>query len=93
MVNEKPAVPVIIIPDDVLKGTYSNNITISHTRGEFVLDCMTVFPPKGIVGARVIVSPGHAKRLLKALQENILRYEKAFGEIPDESPPSPGLVN
>ena len=70
MANEKQEMQ-ISISDDVLKGTYSNNIIIMHTRGEFVLDCMTVFQPKGIIGARVIISPGHAKQLLKALQENI----------------------
>ncbi|OGQ04775.1 MAG: hypothetical protein A2W61_04075 [Deltaproteobacteria bacterium RIFCSPLOWO2_01_44_7] len=86
MTDEKKELP-IIIPDDVLKGTYSNSITIRHTQGEFLLDCMTVFSPKGIVGARVIISPGHAKRLLKALGENIVRYEKMFGKIPEESPP------
>jgi hypothetical protein len=82
MANEKAAVAVSI-SDDVLKGTYSNSITIQHTRGEFLLDCMTIFPPKGVIGARVIISPGHAKQLVKALQENIVQYEKAFGEIPD----------
>jgi len=92
MANEKPGVS-ISISDDVLKGTYSNNIMISHTRGEFVLDCMTVFPPKGIIGARVIISPGHAKRLVKALQENLIRYEKVFGEIVEESSPMSGTIN
>ncbi len=92
MANENKNLGVSI-SDEVIKGTYSNNIMIQHTRGEFVMDCMTVFPPKGIIGARIIVSPGHAKRLLKALEENIIRYEKVFGEIPEESPPAPGLVN
>ncbi len=92
MANEKKEMQVSI-SDDILKGTYSNQIMISHTRGEFVLDCMTVFPPKGIIGARVIVSPGHAKRLLKALQDNLSLYEKIYGEIADESPPAPGLIN
>lgn len=87
MANEKAGINVTI-SDEVLKGTYSNSISISHTRGEFLLDCMTLFPPKGMIVARVIISPGHAMRLLKALQENLARYEKAFGEIPDESPPS-----
>lgn len=87
MTNEK-AGAMVTISDDVLKGTYSNSISISHTRGEFLLDCMTLFPPKGVIGARVIISPGHAKRLLSALQENIARYEQAFGEIPNESPPA-----
>jgi hypothetical protein len=73
--------PTVTISEEILKGTYSNSINISHTRGEFLLDCMTVFPPKGIIGARIIITPGHAKRLLKALQDNLARYEKAFGEI------------
>jgi len=67
--------------DDVLKGTYANNVLISHTGGEFLLDFMMLFPPQGILGARVIVSPGHAKRMVKALQENIARYEQKFGTI------------
>lgn len=92
MANEKQEIS-IKVSDDVLKGTYSNLIMISHTVGEFLLDCMTVFQPKGIIGARVIISPGHAKRLLKALQENIARYEKAFGKIQEEPPPAPGLVH
>ena len=92
MPNEKTQLTVSI-SDDILKGTYSNNITISHTQSEFVLDCMTLFPPKGIIGARVIVSPGHAKRLLKALQENIARFEKAHGEIGEEAPPDQSLMH
>lgn len=92
MANEKKEITVGV-SDEVLKGTYSNSIMVQHTRGEFVLDCMTIFPPKGIIGARVIISPGHAKRLSKALQENIARYEKVFGEIPEESPPNPGMIN
>lgn len=90
MANEKTGA-MVTISDDVLKGTYSNSISISHTRGEFLLDCMTLFPPKGVIGARVIISPGHAKRLLGALQENIARYETAFGEIPNESPPAQNM--
>lgn len=92
MTSDKKEVSVSIT-DDVLRGTYSNSIIIAHTRGEFVLDCMTIFPPKGIIGARVIISPGHAKRLVKALQENVIRYEKVFGEISEESPPSPDIMN
>ena len=83
----------VSISDEILRGTYSNQIVISHSRGEFVMDCMMVFPPKGITGARVIVSPGHAKRLLKALQNNIATYEKSYGEIPEEAPPAPNLLN
>ena len=79
----------IKVSDEVLKGTYSNGVMITHTRGEFLLDFMTVFHPKGIVGARVIVSPNHAKRFVKALQENIAKYEKKFGTIQEAEEPKP----
>lgn len=77
----------ITISDEILKGTYANSVLISHTRGEFLLDFMTVFHPKGILGARVIVSPNHAKRILKALKDNIEMYEKKFGEIKEAEEP------
>lgn len=75
------------VSDEVLKGTYANNVLISHTRGEFLLDFMTIFHPKGILGARVIVSPNHAKRLAKALQDNVTKYEKKFGKIEEAEEP------
>ena len=83
----------VSVSDDILKGTYSNQAMIVHTRGEFVMDFMTVYPPKGIIGARVIISPGHAKRLLRALQQNIAQYEKQYGEIGEEPPPSVETIN
>jgi len=45
------------------------------------LDFLMVAPPAGTVTARVIVSPGHMKRILRALEDNILKYEMAFGTI------------
>ncbi|HUT83060.1 MAG: DUF3467 domain-containing protein [Proteobacteria bacterium] len=75
------------ISDDVLKGVYSNNAVISHTREEFLIDFMNIFPPEGIVNARVIMSPGHVKRLIKALADNVNKYEAKFGTIPDVPEP------
>ena len=46
------------------------------------MDFLMVAPPTGAVTTRVIVSPGHVKRIVSALQENITKYEKMFGEIP-----------
>ncbi len=71
----------IKINDDVLKGTYANNAVIGHTREEFIIDFINVFPPEGIVTARIIVSPGHMKRILRAMQENLKKYEEKYGEI------------
>jgi hypothetical protein len=69
-------------------GVYSNLMMISHRKEEFVLDFLFVQPQRAAQGqtvanlrARVITSPEHMKRILKAVQENIGRYEKAFGPI------------
>lgn len=67
--------------DATLKGVYANMMQVAHNREEFVLDFMNVLPPTGVVNARIIVSPGHLKRIAQALNDNLKRYEEAFGEI------------
>lgn len=69
------------VTDEVLKGVYANMVQVGHTAEEFVLDFMSLFPPTGILTSRVIVSPGHVKRIAAALADNIKRYEEAFGNI------------
>ncbi len=66
--------------DDDLKGVYSNLMIVSHTKEEFCLDFINALNPP-ILTARVIMSPGHAKRMIKALGENMKRYEEQFGEV------------
>ena len=75
----------IEIPEDVVEGTYSNLAVISHSPSEFVLDFIRVMPnqPKAKVKSRVILTPTHAKRLMKALADNVQRYEAQFGPIGD----------
>jgi hypothetical protein len=71
------------LDDDVAQGMYTNLVVINHTENEFVLD-FAFFPPgagRAKVRARVISSPQHTKRLLKALQKNVEKYEERFGEI------------
>ncbi|MBI3956929.1 MAG: DUF3467 domain-containing protein [Candidatus Kerfeldbacteria bacterium] len=79
----------IKITDEVMKGVPSNMMAVSHSREEFVLDFMNIIPPQGqgIVTSRVVVTPGHMKRIVAALKENIERYEKQFGKIANT--PSP----
>jgi hypothetical protein len=62
-------------------------MVVSHTREEFILDFLMVSPPAGTVTARVVLSPGHARRVLAALAENIRKYEAAFGAIPASDVP------
>jgi hypothetical protein len=79
----------IKMPEKVLPGVYSNQMVISHTREEFLIDFINLFPPEGVVNARVIVSPGHLKRMIRALQDNLARYERRFGEVIEAAPPQP----
>lgn len=80
-------------------GVYSNLMMISHRKEEFVLDFLFVQPQRTPQGqsvanlrARVITSPEHMKRILKAMQENISRYEKSFGPI-EEATDLPKVVH
>ena len=69
--------------DDTAQGAYINLAMVNHSGDEFTLDFVYVPPnsPKAKLRARLISSPGHTKRLLIALQENVRRYEERFGEI------------
>ena len=67
--------------DSVLKGSYSNAMQVSHTKEEFILDFMLLHPPVGQLVSRVITSPGHLKRIVAALHDNLERYEKGFGPV------------
>ncbi|HVT18940.1 MAG TPA: DUF3467 domain-containing protein [Thermoanaerobaculia bacterium] len=77
------------ISDEELKGRYSNLLRITHTREEFILDFINLLPPQGIVTARIVCSPGHLKRIIRALSANLERYEQAYGTI-DEAPEPAG---
>ena len=65
------------------EGIYSNLVLISHSPAEFVLDFTRVLPgkPKAKVYSRIILAPQHAKGLLRALEDNLKKYESEFGEV------------
>ena len=71
------------LPQEVAQGEYANFAIITHSSSDFIIDFARVLPglPKAQVKSRVILAPEHAKRLLAALQENIVRYEHEFGAI------------
>ncbi|MBN1638725.1 MAG: DUF3467 domain-containing protein [Ignavibacteriales bacterium] len=73
------------------EGIYSNLVLITHSPAEFIMDFTRVLPgiPKARVYSRIITTPQHAKMFLKALKENIERFEKKFGEIKIERTPTP----
>ncbi len=81
----------IELPEEVSEGIYSNLAIISHSQSEFVVDFIRLVPnvPKAKVKSRIILSPTHAKRLMKALKDNITKYEAQHGQVeePDQFMP------
>ncbi len=78
------------LDQNVAEGTYSNLAIINHSTTEFIVDFISLMPglPKAKVKSRIILTPQHAKRLMKALSENISRFEDAHGEIEDYEQPA-----
>jgi hypothetical protein len=68
---------------EVAEGTYANMFMIGHSNSEFIIDFIKFMPgvAKAKVKSRIILTPSHAKRLLRALQDNISKYESTFGTI------------
>lgn len=73
----------IELPEELAEGVYSNLAVISHSQSEFIVDFIRLVPnvPKAKVKSRVILTPQHAKRLMKALGDNVKKYEAQHGAI------------
>jgi len=79
-------------PDSLKGGVYSNVMQVTHTKEEFVLDFLMVMPPAGSVTARVVISPGHMKRMISTLVQNVGKYEEKYGKLTAaEEPPKPTM--
>ena len=78
----------IELSEEVAEGTYSNIAIINHSPSEFIVDFIQMMPgvPKAKVKSRIILTPQHAKRLMKALNDNISKFEAQHGEIKDVDP-------
>ncbi|GAB6279653.1 MAG TPA: DUF3467 domain-containing protein [Bacteroidales bacterium] len=75
------------LPEDIANGIYTNLAIITHSDSEFLIDFLSALPgvPKAKVKSRVIMTPLNAKRLLRALKDNISKFEQSHGEIIDGS--------
>lgn len=73
----------IELGDKEAEGIYANLAMITHSPTEIIIDFARVMPrtPKARVLSRIIMTPMHAKMLLKALEDNLNKFEKQFGEI------------
>ncbi|MEN9346702.1 MAG: DUF3467 domain-containing protein [Flavobacteriales bacterium] len=76
----------IELNEDVAQGVYSNLAVITHSPAEFVVDFIRVMPgvPKARVQSRIILTPQHAKRLMRAMMENVSKYEQQHGKIQEQ---------
>ena len=80
----------IELDEKTAEGIYSNLAIINHSVSEFVVDFISMMPgaPKAKVKSRIVLTPQHAKKFLKALSDNVARFEKAHGTIKDYEQPS-----
>lgn len=75
----------IELTEDMSEGEYANLAIITHSHAEFVIDFVNVMPgtPKSKVKSRIILTPFHAKRFMKAMIENVKKFEASNGVIQD----------
>ena len=85
----------IELDEATAQGAYSNLVFLNHSDTEFTLDFVYVPPgsPRARVRSRIILSPKHAKRFLRALEGNLAHYEQAFGAIDVSGPVDPSQVS
>ncbi|MDF2192253.1 DUF3467 domain-containing protein [Paraflavitalea sp. CAU 1676] len=83
--SQQPNQLNIEISEEIAEGMYANLAIITHSHAEFVIDFVNVMPgtPKSRVKSRIILTPQHAKRFMKALTENVNRFESLNGKIQD----------
>jgi 3-methyladenine DNA glycosylase Tag len=76
----------IELTEEMADGEYANLAIITHSFAEFVIDFVNVMPnvPKAKVKSRIVMTPQHAKRLMKALIDNVKRFEAQYGNIKDQ---------
>lgn len=81
----------IELNEEIAEGIYSNLAIITHSQSEFVVDFIKLMPgvPKAKVKSRILLTPQHAKRLAKALLDNIQKFEQVNGKIKDLENPFP----
>lgn len=85
--NPQPQKKEIKIADNIPGAEYTNLAQMNHTKEEFQMVFINVLPPSGKVVSKIITSPGHFKRMITAMQDNIKKYEESFGEIKE----APGM--
>ena len=88
MTNEKEAQKMEIkIADNIPAAEYANAMQVNHNRDEFQMMFLNIMGASGKVASKIISSPGHYKRMVVAMQDNLKKYEERFGEIKEVDSP------
>lgn len=77
----KPQQITVNTADEMSRGRFSNTMFVAHSPEEFVIDWLNNSPNGMHLVSRIIVTPGHMKRILAALSDNMRRYEESFGPV------------
>jgi len=81
----------IKLADSIPGAEYTNLMQVGHNKEEFQLIFANVLGAGGKVVSKIITSPGHMKRIVSALKDNIEKYEKQFGSIEEAAAPDKQL--
>ena len=85
--QNQPKKQEIKIADNIPGADYANAMQVNHNTDEFHLVFMNIMGPSGRVTGKIITSPGHYKRMIAAMADNLKKYEDAFGEIKEVKAP------
>jgi len=87
-----PSQTELKIADNIPGAEYTNMMQCGHTKEEFNILYFNVMPPSGKVVGKIITTPGHFKRMIAAMQENLQKYESQFGKIQEAAAPSADAI-
>ncbi len=87
MDNKQPNQQQIQIQDKFPGAEYANAMQVGHSKEDFLLTFLNIAGPSGRVVGKIIATPGHLKRIAKAIEENIKKYEVTFGKIEEAESP------
>lgn len=79
------------IKDSFAGGEYANAMQVNHNKEEFLLTFFNIVSSSGRVCSKIISSPGHIKRMIAALDDNLKKYEASFGPVEKAESPQAGI--
>jgi len=87
MTNQQPQKQEIKIADNIPGAEYANAMQVNHNKDEFQIMFLNIMGASGRVVGKIITNPGHYKRIVAAMSENLKKYEDKFGEISESASP------